>query len=93
MDVLDERLAEALASRTSLFAVMAANEDALRFYRRRGLVPVELVLWRSGNDKSPPGGRLVVLLSAGNGAETFSAFARTGALPLSIRVVRASGRG
>jgi len=45
MDTLDERLA-ALGIADLSIAVMAGNEDALRFYRRRGLVPVELVLWR-----------------------------------------------
>jgi ribosomal protein S18 acetylase RimI-like enzyme len=55
MDALDERLAELGVTDLSV-AVMAANEDALRFYRRRGLVPVELVLWHSGNDKSRPVG-------------------------------------
>ena len=55
MDALDERLA-ALGITDLSIAVMAANEDAIRFYRRRGLVPVELVLWRSGNDKSRPVG-------------------------------------
>ena len=55
MDALDERLAELGITDLSV-AVMAANEDAIRFYRRRGLVPVELVLWRSGNDKSRPVG-------------------------------------
>ena len=45
MDTLDERLAELGIADLSI-AVMAGNEDALRFYRRRGLVPVELVLWR-----------------------------------------------
>jgi ribosomal protein S18 acetylase RimI-like enzyme len=43
MDTLDERLA-ALGITDLSIAVMAGNEDALRFYRRRGLVPVELVL-------------------------------------------------
>ena len=58
MDALDARLAELGIADLSV-AVMAANEDAIRFYRRRGLVPVELVLWRfkaSGNDKSRPVG-------------------------------------
>jgi len=27
-------------------AVMVGNEGALRFYRRRGLVPTEVYLWR-----------------------------------------------
>jgi ribosomal protein S18 acetylase RimI-like enzyme len=45
MDTLDEQLAELRIVDLSV-GVMAANEDALRFYRRRGLVPVELVLWR-----------------------------------------------
>lgn len=45
MDALDARLAE-LGIRDLSIAVMAGNEDALRFYRRRGLVPVETVLWR-----------------------------------------------
>ena len=45
MDVLDERLAELGICDLSI-AVMAGNEAALRFYRRRGLVPVETVLWR-----------------------------------------------
>ena len=45
MDRLDERLAELGITDLSI-AVMAANEDAIRFYRRRGLVPAELVLWR-----------------------------------------------
>ena len=45
MDALDERLA-ALGIADLSIAVMAGNEDALRFYRRRGLVPVEVVLWR-----------------------------------------------
>lgn len=45
LDALDERLAE-LGITDLTVGVMAANEDALRFYRRRGLVPVELYLWR-----------------------------------------------
>ena len=45
MDTLDERLAELGIADLSI-GVMAGNEDALRFYRRRGLVPVELILWR-----------------------------------------------
>ena len=45
MDALDERLTELGIADLSI-AVMAGNEDALRFYRRRGLVPVEVVLWR-----------------------------------------------
>jgi ribosomal protein S18 acetylase RimI-like enzyme len=45
MDTLDERLAELGIADLSI-GVMAGNEDALRFYRRRGLVPVELFLWR-----------------------------------------------
>jgi ribosomal protein S18 acetylase RimI-like enzyme len=45
MDALDERLTELGIADLSI-AVMASNEDALRFYRRRGLVPVEVVLWR-----------------------------------------------
>lgn len=45
MDTLDERLAELGIADLSI-GVMAGNEDALRFYRQRGLVPVELVLWR-----------------------------------------------
>jgi ribosomal protein S18 acetylase RimI-like enzyme len=45
MDALDERLAELGIADLSV-GVMAGNEDALRFYRRRGLVPVELFLWR-----------------------------------------------
>ena len=58
LDALDERLAELGITDLSV-GVMAANEDALRFYRRRGLVPVELVLWRfgaPGNDESRPVG-------------------------------------
>ena len=45
MDTLDERLAELGITDLSI-GVMAGNEDAIRFYRRRGLVPVELFLWR-----------------------------------------------
>ena len=45
MDALDERLAELGIADMSI-GVMAGNEDALRFYRRRGLVPVEVFLWR-----------------------------------------------
>jgi ribosomal protein S18 acetylase RimI-like enzyme len=45
MDTLDKRLAELGISDLSV-GVMAANEDALRFYRRRGLIPVEVFLWR-----------------------------------------------
>jgi ribosomal protein S18 acetylase RimI-like enzyme len=45
MDALDAGLAELGIADLSV-GVMAGNEDALRFYRRRGLVPVELVLWR-----------------------------------------------
>jgi ribosomal protein S18 acetylase RimI-like enzyme len=47
MDALDARLAE-LGIADLVVAVMAGNEDALRFYRRRGLVPAEIVLWRLG---------------------------------------------
>jgi ribosomal protein S18 acetylase RimI-like enzyme len=45
MDALEEHLARLGIADLSI-AVMAGNDDALRFYRRRGLVPVELVLWR-----------------------------------------------
>jgi ribosomal protein S18 acetylase RimI-like enzyme len=45
MDALDERLA-ALGITALSVGVMAGNEGALRFYRRRGLVPVETFLWR-----------------------------------------------
>jgi ribosomal protein S18 acetylase RimI-like enzyme len=45
LDALDERL-ETLGVSALSVAVMAGNDDALRFYRRRGLVPVETVLWR-----------------------------------------------
>ncbi len=45
MDVLDERLDELGIAELSI-GVMAGNEDAIRFYRKRGLVPVELFLWR-----------------------------------------------
>jgi ribosomal protein S18 acetylase RimI-like enzyme len=45
MDALDEHLSGLGIADLSI-AVMAGNEAALRFYRRRGLVPVELVLWR-----------------------------------------------
>jgi hypothetical protein len=35
--------------------VLVDNVDALRFYQRRGLEPVELVLWqiRSGDGREP----------------------------------------
>jgi ribosomal protein S18 acetylase RimI-like enzyme len=36
-------------------AVMAGNEDAVRFYMRQGLVPAELHLWKFGS--SGPGGQ------------------------------------
>jgi hypothetical protein len=45
MDALDERLAELGITDLSV-GVMAGNGAALRFYRRRGLVAVELFLWR-----------------------------------------------
>ena len=45
MDALDERLDELGIADLSI-GVMAGNEDAIRFYRKRGLVPVELFLWR-----------------------------------------------
>ncbi|HEX6027321.1 MAG TPA: GNAT family N-acetyltransferase [Solirubrobacter sp.] len=48
MDALDEQLATLGIADLSV-GVMADNEDALRFYRRRGLLPVELVLWRIGS--------------------------------------------
>ena len=49
MDTLDERLAELGITDLSI-GVMAGNEDALRFYRRRGLVPVELFLRRRSSE-------------------------------------------
>ena len=52
MDTLDERLAE-LGIADLTLGVMAGNEDAIRFYRRRGLVPVELVLWRVRSVQRP----------------------------------------
>lgn len=37
---------EAIGVRSLLVAAMAGNQDAIRFYRRRGLVPGELLLYR-----------------------------------------------
>jgi ribosomal protein S18 acetylase RimI-like enzyme len=51
LDALDQRL-EALGISDLTVTVMAGNDDALRLYRRRGLVPAELVLLRlGGNDR------------------------------------------
>jgi ribosomal protein S18 acetylase RimI-like enzyme len=52
MDALDERLAELGIADLSI-GVMAGNEDAIRFYRKRGLVPVETFLWRFGTVQDP----------------------------------------
>jgi ribosomal protein S18 acetylase RimI-like enzyme len=45
LDDVDARL-HALGIDDQVIAVMAANQDALRFYRRRGLQPIETYLWR-----------------------------------------------
>ena len=52
MDALDERLDELGIVDLSI-GVMARNEDAIRFYRKRGLVPVEVFLWRFGTGPDP----------------------------------------
>lgn len=52
LDAVDDRLA-ALGITTVFIAVMTGNDDALRFYERRGLYPVITKLMRVG----PPGGR------------------------------------
>jgi ribosomal protein S18 acetylase RimI-like enzyme len=50
LDELDRRLKQRGIQDLSV-AVLIDNVDALRFYRRRGLEPVEVVLWRIGADR------------------------------------------
>jgi ribosomal protein S18 acetylase RimI-like enzyme len=45
LDEVDRRL-RARGPLALAVAVMTGNEDALRLYRRRGLVPAETILWR-----------------------------------------------
>jgi ribosomal protein S18 acetylase RimI-like enzyme len=45
LDALDERLRE-LKIGSLVIAVMMGNDEALRFYTRRGLAPGELILYR-----------------------------------------------
>ena len=54
LDELDRRLEQRGIQDLSV-AVLVDNVDALRFYQRRGLEPVELVLWRirSGDVREP----------------------------------------
>jgi len=47
LDAVDQELARRSIADLKV-AVMAGNEDAVRLYRRRGLVPAELVLYRFG---------------------------------------------
>ncbi len=56
LDVVDAALADAAIPNLTV-AVMAQNEAAIRLYRRRGLVPGELIMYRIGDRvTSPPDG-------------------------------------
>jgi len=48
LDFVDQELARRSIHDVTV-AVMSANEDALRFYERRGLRPAEVVLYRFGS--------------------------------------------
>ena len=56
LDALDATLDE-LGVESLTVAVMARNEAAIRLYRRRGLVPGELILYRIGRGGSGGRGR------------------------------------
>jgi ribosomal protein S18 acetylase RimI-like enzyme len=56
LDAVDEALADE-GDPPLVIAVMAGNDDALRLYTRRGMVPGELLLYRFGGRRrsAPPG--------------------------------------
>ena len=47
LDTVDDEL-EAAGITDLMVGVLAGNEDALRFYTRRGLATGELIMWRFG---------------------------------------------
>jgi ribosomal protein S18 acetylase RimI-like enzyme len=51
MDAVDALVAERELTALTV-AVTVGNEAALRFYRRRGLVPTELMLYRLSTETS-----------------------------------------
>jgi len=53
LDVVDAALADAAIPNLTV-AVMAQNDAAIRLYRRRGLVPGELVMYRIGGGMASP---------------------------------------
>lgn len=53
LDTVDAALVDAAIPNLTV-AVMAHNDAAIRFYRRRGLIPGELLLYRIGPDRSRP---------------------------------------
>jgi ribosomal protein S18 acetylase RimI-like enzyme len=53
LDEVDAALADA-AIPNLMVAVMAQNDAAIRLYRRRGLVPGELLMYRIGSAIAPP---------------------------------------
>jgi ribosomal protein S18 acetylase RimI-like enzyme len=53
LDVVDAALADAAIPNLTV-AVMAQNEAAIRLYRRRGLVPGELIMYRVGGGMASP---------------------------------------
>jgi ribosomal protein S18 acetylase RimI-like enzyme len=52
LDVVDAALADAAIPNLTV-AVMAQNDAAIRLYRRRGLVPGELIMYRIGGGIAP----------------------------------------
>jgi ribosomal protein S18 acetylase RimI-like enzyme len=53
LDVVDAALADAAIPNLTV-AVMARNDAAIRLYRRRGLVPGELIMYRIGGGMASP---------------------------------------
>jgi ribosomal protein S18 acetylase RimI-like enzyme len=56
LDVVDSALADAAIPSLTV-AVMGQNEAAIRLYRRRGLVPGELIMYRIGDLVTSPSDR------------------------------------